>query len=167
MACLALLITLELNDAYGMSWRKRLEQGAYEQLRLIGSAQLAYSDANLNRDYGSFHQLVAAQFLPAEATRESLIPEYTLATFSYFSDHGYGCYSSSTFTVIALPRRLGLRTFAICDDQTLRVAPSRGVEITGTSPDTESENRREQLRAYGLRIPDPTCPIGWPPVVVP
>ncbi|MCG3150908.1 MAG: hypothetical protein GEEBNDBF_00174 [bacterium] len=129
------------------SRRETLENRAKLTLRALGSSQLAYQDQNLNRHYGSYAALVAHDYIQHGYTRRNLINLYSLAVFyaspARMVNGQLG--EPSRFTIVALPQApgLGLRTFSISEDQTVRVAtdfslnivPNRGNNVpTGDDP---------------------------------
>lgn len=129
------------------SHRVKLEQRAQLTLRALGSSQLAYQQQNRDQNYGSFEQMVATDYIQHGYTRRNIINYYSLAVF--YAHPGKRVNGQlevpSRFTIIALPQApgLGLRTFSISEDQTVRVAtdfhlnivPNRGNEApTGDDP---------------------------------
>ena len=103
---------------------ERLERGAMWELRVLGSAELAYQDANNNKDYGTWSRLRRESPEFAGRSRSDLIQGYSLAVFEVRMLPEWGCGMDSGFAVVALPRQHGLRTYALCDDQSLREASS-------------------------------------------
>lgn len=104
-----------------------LEQGAAQTLSALGSVQLAYQDMNLDKDYGSFLALQYGGYVGHEVLLSAMIPEYEITRVEINNpDYRYGgCGADGSFTIVATPDhdRGRLRTFSICDDQTVRVAP--------------------------------------------
>lgn len=100
------------------------ERVAVAALRALGSAQLSYQDSNLDKVYGRFELLQAEDYVPPEATAETWIPQYRISQFDVQHYTGFGC-GDGGFTIVATPdsRWMRLRTFSVCDDQTIRVAP--------------------------------------------
>jgi len=118
--------------AYGIAspiaTRQPVERRAAAILRVIGCAQLAFQGASNDRFYGSFEDLKLTRYISQDETAGSMIEGYTLAWsirnhVEPFSDFGTDGLANS-FTIVAYPRSDRfhlLRTFAITDDQVLRV----------------------------------------------
>ena len=151
------IITLVLGTAAVTSRDERpmIEKGAIRELRALGAAQLAYQDANNNKDYASWKSLTRFGRIRPGSSRGTLIGSYSLAEF--WADNAsedprciYAC-CDSTFTIVALPlnQLSGLRSFDLCDDQTVRVASTDELNII--------PNR-------GNEIPKGDCPCYWEPV---
>lgn len=114
-------------------------------LMMLGPAQLAYQDANLYKDYGTFTRLQNSGYIPAALTPETAATGYRIAiqVVDYVPlpdgrSSGLYCYDTS-FTMVALPRNRRLRTFAMCDDQTLRYCTDRPDALPCTWPPVERE----------------------------
>ena len=111
-------------------------------LRVLGSSELAYRDEVHGRHYGTWDDLVATDYVQKGYTRGNIVDNYSLAVFYIeegSSDPWFDRHAS--FTIVAVPRR-GYddpRTFAICDDQTVRVATNHHLHIVpnrGNDPPT-------------------------------
>ncbi|MEO7994884.1 MAG: hypothetical protein ABI743_10850 [bacterium] len=143
--------------------RTRLEGNAIRKLHYLGAAQLAYEDANDYAEYGRFGTVLPLTILSQKDTRSTAIDNYSLAVW-FASAHRsrYGC-GDSTFTIIAVPvhSSAGLRTFAICDDQTVRIA-------TDYSPNFQANGvAKECYWQDETWWPDPIegdSPCSWEPV---
>ncbi|MEO7994093.1 MAG: hypothetical protein ABI743_06810 [bacterium] len=129
------------------------EQAAVLQLRALGSVQMAYQGTNRMREYGSYDNLFNNQLLPRGVTRTNLIENYSLAVFFAQQPNVINNYSAhdARFTITAIPRsqKNRLRTFAICDDQTVRAASDFSLRIIGNT---------------GNQYPTGDSPCGWEPV---
>lgn len=103
-------------------FRHREEKQAQSILRRLGAAQLAYEDSNLYKEYGHFRNLQQTGYIKPGYTRGTLVQGYSLAVFATENPRCHHCMNS--FIIVALPRpsKRMCRTFAISDDQTLRVA---------------------------------------------
>jgi|GEM_PF-2585325 len=119
VAVFAFLLTARASP--GIAWPDFFssEDRAAHFLLAIGPSQLAYQDANLDKVYGSFAALQLTGYLEPELTPWSAIPDYSLNVIRSEPYYGHGC-GDSSFTMVAMPRKKRLRTFAMCDDQTLR-----------------------------------------------
>ena len=133
-SCLLLLLALGISIwLVGIMARRRVEQHAIHKLRAIGLAELAYQDANNNKDYATLRNLERHGDFPGTRSRGSVIGNYSLAVFDVWNWSENCCPGcdciDSMYTIIALPhpRRWGLRTFAMCDDIRVRVAPTNRV----------------------------------------
>jgi len=111
---------------------------ACRQLRMIGSAQLAYQSGTNVKVYGSLEALRACGDLPEDATHTTLIQYYSLSWDHAVPDirpdfHFDGGVLGNHFTVIAFPDNrdsLNLYTFAITEDQVIRrYDPSNGNQL--------------------------------------
>ena len=94
-------------------------------LRALGSCQLAYADANIQKNYGSWQSLADLQYIMEGYTRSNIIDNYSICVFQTgisLKKRKYS-FSNSTFTIVAIPRsqKNRLRTFAIGDEQTPKV----------------------------------------------
>lgn len=122
IAIIAAIAIPQLLNARRSAWENRCKL----TLRALGSSQLAYQDQNLNKDYGNWDAMVATDYVQEGYSRTNMIDNYSLAVFyANPSAQVNGITASdSSFTIVAVPRndRNRLRTFAICDDQTVRVA---------------------------------------------
>ncbi|HEX9744159.1 MAG TPA: hypothetical protein VGB30_01925 [bacterium] len=97
-------------------------------LRSLGSSQLAYQGTNNEKAYGSFQRLKDDWYLPANADLNRMISNYKL---TWDNDGPFNlppgqlcCFCFHSFTIIAYPNQkslLSLRTFAITEDQVVRV----------------------------------------------
>ena len=124
IAIIAAIAIPQLLNARRSAWENR----AKLTLRALGSSQLAYSDQNLNKDYGSWLAMQAADYVQLGYSRTNIIDNYSIALFQVATstlDPNNPSYtaSDSTFTIVAIPRskKNKLRTFALGDDQTPRV----------------------------------------------
>ena len=115
-----------------------VERRAVLRLRAIGRCQLAYQGTNNNKSYGSFEVLKAAGYFREDETLDAIIGGYTVdwSVFNPGPPPGLLCdwILINHFTVVAYPRAersLGLRTFAITEDQVVRVYNPVG----GNKPD--------------------------------
>lgn len=91
-------------------------------LRALGSCQLAYMDANIQKNYGTWQSLVDNRYILQGYNRSNMIDNYSICVFQTgisLKKRKYN-YSNSTFTIVAIPRsqKHRLRTFAIGDEQT-------------------------------------------------
>jgi len=122
IAIIAAIAIPQLLNARRSAWENRCKL----TLRALGSSQLAYQDQNLNKDYGNWNAMVGTDYVQKGYSRTNMIDNYSLAVFyaSPSSIVNNAPASDSSFTLVAVPRnnRNKLRTFAICDDQTVRVA---------------------------------------------
>jgi hypothetical protein len=108
--------------------RSFYEDRARNMLRSIGSSQLAYQGTNNEKAYGSFQRLKDDWYLPANADLNRMISNYKL---TWDNDGPFNlppgqlcCFCFHSFTIIAYPNQkslLSLRTFAITEDQVVRV----------------------------------------------
>lgn len=148
IAIIAAIAIPQLLNARRSAWENR----AKLTLRALGSSQLAYQDQNLDKNYGNWNAMVATDYVQLGYTRTNMIDNYSLAVFyANPSAQVNGITASdSSFTIVAVPRnnRNRLRTFAICDDQTVRVAdtgdtvpvqtggngPGSSISVTGDVP---------------------------------
>jgi len=148
IAIIAAIAIPQLLNARRSAWENR----AKLTLRALGSSQLAYQDQNLDKNYGNWNAMVATDYVQLGYTRTNMIDNYSLAVFyANPSTQVNGITASdSSFTIVAVPRnsRNRLRTFAICDDQTVRVAdtgdfvpvqtggngPGATISVTGDLP---------------------------------
>lgn len=95
-------------------------------LRSIGSAQLAYQQSNNKKDYGTFDALQSVGDIAEGYTLENMIEEYYMTwevdNVSTVPTEWIEI-ANNKFTVIAWPeyRSLLLRTFAITEDQVVRI----------------------------------------------
>lgn len=126
IAIIAALAIPQLLNARRSAWENRCKL----TLRAIGSAELAYFDATIENTYGTFEAMLSTQLVQPGYSRSSLIDNYSIMLWDVdpptMTFGGLPAYDSS-FTIIAIPRsqRNKLRTFGICDDQTLRVFVGR------------------------------------------
>ncbi|MEO7994095.1 MAG: prepilin-type N-terminal cleavage/methylation domain-containing protein [bacterium] len=122
IAIIAAIAIPQLLNARRSAWENRCKL----TLRALGSSQLAYQDGNLDKTYGSWDNLIATDYVQNGYTRTNMIDNYSMAVFYAARPTliNNQTASDSTFTIIAIPRsqKNRLRTFAICDDQTPRVA---------------------------------------------
>lgn len=127
--------------------RKALENRAKLTLRALGSSQLAYQDSNLEKNYGSYQDMLDTEYIQQGYTRENLIDEYTIVVFYSGAS---GTTRGEGFQLIAAPKdpNSNLRTFGICDDQTIRVAPEGTVIIPNE----------------GNSVPQGPAPCDWEPL---
>jgi prepilin-type N-terminal cleavage/methylation domain-containing protein len=124
IAIIAAIAIPQLLNARRSAWENR----AKLTLRALGSSQLAYSDQNLNKDYGSWLAMQNAEYIQQGYSRTNVIDNYSIVMFrvqTSAKDPNNPNYtaSDSTFTIVAVPRsqKNKLRTFALGDDQTPRV----------------------------------------------
>jgi len=126
IAIIAALAIPQLLNARRSAWENRCKL----TLRAIGSAELAYFDATIEGTYGTFEAMMSTQLVQPGYSRSSMIDNYSIMLWDVdpptMTFGGLPAYDSS-FTIIAIPRsqRNRLRTFGICDDQTLRVFVGR------------------------------------------
>jgi hypothetical protein len=119
---IALTIPLQLP----MSPSKRVMTNCMQQLRDIGSAQLAYQGTNNDKYYGTFDALQLDGYIDPNATKKSLIEHYSMSwrviNWEYnITYSGLASMANNTFTVIAYPDRPGkLKIFLITEDQVVR-----------------------------------------------
>ena len=128
IAIIAAIAIPQLLNARRAAWMSR----AKGTLRSIGSAQLAYQNANNDKIYGDFDALQGVEDIAHGYTLGNMVENYSLSwtTTSPYGKDGLntgtvrGGIAANTFTVIAWPRdtRPGfLHTFAITEDQVVRV----------------------------------------------
>lgn len=123
IAIIAAIAIPQLLNARRSAWENRCKL----TLRALGSTQLAYQDANLNKNYGSWQALNNPNdpYIQQGYTRSNIIDNYSIIVFDVKAAQMMGgvTASDSTFTIVAIPRsqRNRLRTFALGDDQTPRV----------------------------------------------
>lgn len=126
VAIIAAIAIPQLLKARRSAWENRCKL----TMRAIGSAQLAYFESTIEGTYGTFEALMSTQLLQPGYSRSTMIDNYSIMLWDVdpptMSFGGLPAYDS-TFTIIAVPRsqRNRLRTFGICDDQTLRVYVGR------------------------------------------
>ncbi|HYE78382.1 MAG TPA: prepilin-type N-terminal cleavage/methylation domain-containing protein [bacterium] len=155
IAIIAAIAIPQLLNARRSAWENR----AKITLRALGSSQLAYQDSNLNKDYGTFQNMLDSDYIQKGYTRGNMIDNYSIAVFYRSSSTRVGPYSGadSTFTIVAVPRsqKNRLRTFAICDDQTVRVATDGATQVVPANGDTAMPT-----------IPNPATdnPCDWEPL---
>ena len=124
---------LFLPSFYYSSKAFKLELNCANKLRQIGECQLAYQGTNIYKVYGSLKNLQEGNFIEDKYTSYTFIKKYELewefyldtATAEFQSEHPmiYSGDGYNTFAVVAYPRAFPkpLRTFAITEDQSLRV----------------------------------------------
>jgi hypothetical protein len=112
---------------------ERVERAARNQLRKIGSAELAYQQQNLAYIYGSLGALQETGYWPDKSPLNDGIREYWIILSvpklpDRFFELNYAGLYNSTFTALAYPvRPARLSTFAIKEDQIVReYNPSHG-----------------------------------------
>jgi len=136
--------------------RKAWENRARLTLRALGSSQLAYQDQNLAKNYGSWDNMIEPDYIQRGYSRGNMIDNYSLAVF--FADNSasskarnHFSNSDASFTVVAVPlnQRNKLRTFSICDDQTVRVATNFHLNIVPN---------------HGNSVPIGDDPCSWDPL---
>lgn len=135
-----------------------VEERAVLGLRTLGSAQLAYQDANLNKDYARLGNLWIHGQLQEDDLDARFLASYELQVHMQESLQ-IGCGADSSFTAVAYPRSRRLRTFAICDDQTVRqfagngdVLPCRWPAVDWrTMNRVEREEERRRLATLGRK----------------
>ncbi|HYE77572.1 MAG TPA: hypothetical protein VEI97_06275 [bacterium] len=111
-----------------------LEQGAMDTLRELGCLQLEYQDGNLDKLYGRLPDFQHAGLLPRDFLPLTAIPGYDLTRWEVRRPpYCTGACADGGFTIVATPDpgRGRLRTFAICDDQTVRVRPEGEIQDFG------------------------------------
>ncbi|MEO7994094.1 MAG: prepilin-type N-terminal cleavage/methylation domain-containing protein [bacterium] len=148
IAIIAAIAIPQLLNARRSAWENRCKL----TIRALASSQLAYADSNLRKDYGSFQNLQDTDYVQKGYTRTNMIDNYSMAVF-YASRSSGTTYTGadSTFTIIAIPRsqKNRLRTFAICDDQTPRVATDYSLGLIANVDNT---------------VPTGTSPCSWEPL---
>lgn len=153
IAIIAAIAIPQLLNARRSAWENR----AKLTLRAIGSSQLAYSDQNLKKDYGTWGAMQTAEYIQQGYTRTNVIDNYSIIMFRVQTstlDPNNPNYtaSDSTFTIVCVPRsqKQKLRTFALGDDQTPRVyvglAADFGTAITNDSISLNTLINWEPLR---------------------
>ncbi len=118
-----------------MSPSNRVMTNCVQQLKDIGSAQLAYLGTNNDKHYGSFEALQMDGYIDPWETKNTLIEHYsmnwTAHNYSKFTGYsGLASMANNTFTVFAYPDRPGkLRTFLISEDQVVRKFTPEGGNV--------------------------------------
>jgi len=132
------LTACPFGDARRAAWQSR----AKGTLRSIGSSQLAYQNSNADKSYGTFEDLRDALYVAQGYTLENMIEAYTISWTAYSSspaeeagsEEGKPVFEDTmgstkthepydSFTIIAYPTAgsRGLCTFAVTEDQVVRV----------------------------------------------
>lgn len=129
IAIIAAIAIPQLLNARRSAWENR----AKLSLRALGSSQLAYADQTLMKGYASCGNMCEVGYVQRGFSRNNLIANYSISVWSCTPPTTTSGVSAvdSTFTLVATPRnnRNKLRTFSICDDQTLRVATDYMLDI--------------------------------------
>lgn len=122
IAIIAAIAIPQLLIARRSAWENR----AKLSLRALGSSQMAYQDQNQRKAFATCHCLTETGYMQVGYNRTNMIENFSIAVWDCSPPTIVGGVTASdaTFTLVAVPRnnRNKLRTFAICDDQTLRVA---------------------------------------------
>ncbi|MEO7993059.1 MAG: hypothetical protein ABI743_01570 [bacterium] len=153
LAILAIIAVIGVFQTIVIARKKQLqnrqdtpEQIAMQALRQIGAAQQAYRAANPAGKYGTIDELKLSPNFDPDFEPASSIQNYSLAYWSYTDPVWRNATETertvapgeplrtrvavvpSTFTIIAVPvgSFRGLRTFAVCEDGTVRSAPRVG-----------------------------------------
>lgn len=93
------------------------ENRAKLTLRALGSSQLAFQDQNIHHRYGTWNEMIQADFVQRGYTRDNMIDSYSISVWNV----GYGPTSSFTIVVVPdTPRDKSRREFSITDDQIVR-----------------------------------------------
>jgi prepilin-type N-terminal cleavage/methylation domain-containing protein len=133
IAIIAAIAIPQLLNARRSAWENR----AKLTLRALGSSQLAYSDQNLDKDYGSWQAMTTAEYIQQGYSRSNMIDNYSIIVFNVRPAVMMGGVSAndSDFTIVAIPRsqRNKLRTFALGADQTPRVWVGTGFDPNAIS----------------------------------
>ena len=95
-------------------------------LKALGCSLKAFRDDQVDKNFGTWEELVEEEYIIEGYTTENIIDKYTIVVFdvkkSTLDEEGNSI-NDSTFTMVAVPRnqKNRLRTFALSDDQTPRV----------------------------------------------
>ena len=148
IAIIAAIAIPQLLNSRRTAWENR----AKLSLRALGSSELAYQEQNDNKSYGDWDNLCKTGYFQKGYTCGNLIGNYSLC--EYYAEkstmvNGQSAQDSS-FTIIAMPlnQRNHIRTFAICDDQVLRVCTTSAYIVPNSNNST----------------PLGQSPCGWPPL---
>jgi len=129
IAIIAAIALPQLLNARRSAWENR----AKLTLRSLGASQLAYQDLNLEKSYGSCTNMCDTGYVQKGYSRTNMIDNFSVAVWSCTEPtiQSESSASDATFTMVVVPRnsRNKLRTFAICDDQTLRVATDYKLDV--------------------------------------
>ncbi|MEO7994425.1 MAG: hypothetical protein ABI743_08495, partial [bacterium] len=157
VAALLVACWMEMTHAAFLDESRAIESVAVNSLRALGSAQLAYQDANLDKQYTSFKNLRGYGGIPVDAEAETWIPSYSVTVVWFPLDTRSTAAADGAFTAIALPRPSGrsLRTFAICDDQTVRVRTDEPDSLGPCSWDGATPRDQHYVQAWreGITLP--------------
>jgi|GEM_PF-4272201 len=118
---------------FGSRRRQFFETEVVRKLNYIGASQLAYSERNQSYYYGTYAALQQGGYFALGQSPSTLSPQYSFAFWRADRNESALSYSGTpSFTVVAVPIETGLnlRTFAICDDFTVRVATDYGLHFT-------------------------------------
>jgi hypothetical protein len=125
---------VSLNQCRRSAWENRCKL----TLRALGSSQQAFMDDNPDKNYGTWREMIDADYIQYGYNRTNTIDNYSIVVFivhkSTFDEKGNNNFDS-TFSIVAIPRSVKnrLRTFSIGDDQIPRV-------WVGKSEDWTTEN---------------------------
>lgn len=109
---------------------RSIESKAQRTLNALAEAQEDFRSEDPAESYGSFRDMEAYEYIDEGYRRGNLIPYYSLAVFHAGSrSHivNRRRVSEPYYVIVAAPDDAysGLRTLAICDDTTIKVAPPR------------------------------------------
>lgn len=160
IAIIAAIAIPQLLNARRSAWENR----AKLTIRALGSSQMAYADANLEKNYGTFQNMLDTEYIQAGYSRGNMIDNYSIAIFYRLPVTDALGSADGGFTIVAMPRsnKNRLRTFAICDDQTVRVAVDNRTGVTPGQPVVGPANG--DTAAPTFAAPDRDNPCGWEPL---
>jgi|GEM_PF-4294533 len=87
-------------------------------MRMLAASQEGYYGQHLR--YGTWREMVAADYIQQGYTRDNMIDNYSISVFNV------GYRGSGTFTIVVVPdnpKNRKLREYAITEDQTVRMRP--------------------------------------------
>jgi hypothetical protein len=127
-------------------------------LRTLGDAEHAYIRYSKSGNFGGWHDLVHAGFIPGGYSRSNYIENYSISYFQVGRSTHLGKKSAydSTFTIIAMPldQTYGLKTFAIDDTEKVYYAV-RGIDPKDFKLNTISLKSSRQWQPAGRKFIDP------------
>ncbi|HYE80413.1 MAG TPA: hypothetical protein VEI97_20765 [bacterium] len=138
-----------------------IEARAIMTLRTLGAAQQAYYDPIKEQKYGGFVDLLARDYIPAGYTWSNMIQNYSLAQFyrvpPLVNSSGVPV-GGAKFVIVAVPTvpQLRLRTFAITEDQVVRVADNPEIQVMPWSSPHEP-----YPKPTGVNDPHQWHPLPW------
>jgi len=130
---------------YYYSWQAaKIERKCARKLRWLGACEVSYQGTNIWKVYGTLENLQEGNLVDKDYTSDTVIANYELECTVWlnaaYSEENYKKYGMqgdgwyNTFTIVAYPRNYPkpLRTFAISEDQNVRVYnPANGNQFNG------------------------------------